>query len=117
MIKKRTADQPVPQKILKINDSVNEIPTNTTMPADYGFIGKTEGCIKIMSWNVASLPAAMKKGFTPYVSAEDADIICLQETKINKKPDNCGVDFKVWKWRYFAFCNDPTKKGYGSAKC
>jgi exodeoxyribonuclease-3 len=36
---------------------------------------------KILSWNVAGLRAAHKKGFLEWLRKEDPDILCLQETK------------------------------------
>ncbi|XP_037079963.1 exodeoxyribonuclease-like isoform X2 [Pollicipes pollicipes] len=39
---------------------------------------------KIVSWNVAGLRACAKKGLFKYISTEDPDIICLQETKCSK---------------------------------
>ena len=37
---------------------------------------------KMISWNVNGLRACMKKGFQEYFEAADADIFCLQETKM-----------------------------------
>jgi exodeoxyribonuclease-3 len=37
--------------------------------------------MKIISWNVNGLRAALKKGFTDFVLKENPDILCLQETK------------------------------------
>ena len=41
--------------------------------------------MKIISWNVNGIRAALKKGFTDFVSKEDPDIICVQETKAEKE--------------------------------
>ncbi|MDP4102374.1 MAG: endonuclease/exonuclease/phosphatase family protein, partial [Bacillota bacterium] len=39
--------------------------------------------MKLISWNVNGLRAVMRKmDFLSYLKEEDADIICLQETKI-----------------------------------
>lgn len=39
--------------------------------------------MKLISWNVNGLRAVMRKmDFFSYLKEEDADIICLQETKI-----------------------------------
>ena len=40
--------------------------------------------MKMISWNVNGLRAVLKKGFCESVAALDADIICLQETKLQK---------------------------------
>ena len=37
--------------------------------------------MKLVSWNVNGLRAALGKGFLDYVAGEDPDVICLQETK------------------------------------
>ena len=39
---------------------------------------------KMISWNVNGLRACMKKGFQEYFEAADADIFCLQETKLQQ---------------------------------
>jgi len=41
--------------------------------------------LKICSWNVAGLRAALKKDALKYINEQDADIVCLQETKIVEK--------------------------------
>ena len=38
--------------------------------------------MKIISWNVNGLRACVKKGFEESMLALDADVICLQETKL-----------------------------------
>ncbi|ORZ21536.1 Endonuclease/exonuclease/phosphatase [Absidia repens] len=70
---------------------------------------QVDGCITIASYNVASLNACIKKGFHSYVQAEGADILCVQETKVNA-PLSTAVDDKIYKYRYWAF---EEKKGYG----
>lgn len=37
--------------------------------------------MKIISWNVNGIRAVEKKGFFPFIEAEQPDILCLQETK------------------------------------
>jgi len=52
--------------------------------------------MKIISWNVNGIRAVVKKDFWSWFNNENADIVCLQETKANKeqvdslvqKPDN-----------------------------
>lgn len=41
--------------------------------------------MKLISWNVNGLRAAMEKGFMDSFRALDADVFCLQETKV--QPD------------------------------
>ncbi|GAB5592792.1 hypothetical protein Unana1_07692 [Umbelopsis nana] len=84
------------------------LPTNTTMPDTYDFLPAPPGGVKLASYNVSSLKSAMRKGYSGYVTAENADVLCLQETKVNEPmPD--AVDDKVYKYRYWAY---EEKKGY-----
>ena len=46
--------------------------------------------MKLISWNVNGIRAALKKGFMDYVQAEEPDILCLQETKA--QPDQVELD-------------------------
>ena len=38
--------------------------------------------MKLISWNVNGIRAAWKKGLPEFVAAENPDVLCLQETKI-----------------------------------
>lgn len=38
--------------------------------------------MKLISWNVNGIRAAMKKGFLDFAKAEDPDVLCVQETKM-----------------------------------
>jgi exodeoxyribonuclease-3 len=40
--------------------------------------------MKIISWNVNGLRAILKKGLLPQIQHWNADLVCLQETKINR---------------------------------
>ncbi|KAI9146140.1 Endonuclease/exonuclease/phosphatase [Paraphysoderma sedebokerense] len=86
------------------------------MPLSYDFLQKyktTPGQLKIVSWNVNSLNASLKKGFKFYVEAENPDILCLQETKLND-PMHGLFSKGLYPWQYFTHSQD--KKGYsGSA--
>lgn len=84
------------------------VPTNTKMPDDLKYPKTPKGAIKLASFNVSGLNASLKKGFKQYIEAEDADIVCLQETKVNV-PLSGAVDDKVYKYRYWAHHD---KKGY-----
>lgn len=88
------------------------LPNNMVFPTKFDIPPKPENAIKIASYNVASLPACIKKGFNTYIDAEDADIICIQETKVNQ-PISTAVNDKVYKYRYWSF---DEKKGYGKRK-
>ncbi|KAJ3111816.1 hypothetical protein HDU96_005328 [Phlyctochytrium bullatum] len=61
-------------------------PTNTKIPDNLVFPPLDPGMVKIATWNIVSVQSSMKKGLLDYILAEDADILCLCETK-NEKPD------------------------------
>ncbi len=62
--------------------------------------------MKIISWNVNGIRAALKKDFLGFVAQVDADILCLQETKA--RPEQ--VDLKLP--RRHMFWNSAERKGY-----
>ena len=62
--------------------------------------------MKLVSWNVNGLRACMGKGFLDSVEALDADILCLQETKL--QPDQIQLELPGYR----LFWNSAEKKGY-----
>ncbi len=62
--------------------------------------------MKIVSWNVNGLRACYGKGFADFFKAADADIFCIQETKLQRG------DFEFEQPDYFDYWNDAEKKGY-----
>ena len=40
--------------------------------------------MKLISWNVNGLRACVKKGFEDFFKETDADIFCVQETKLQE---------------------------------
>ena len=62
--------------------------------------------MKFISWNVNGLRACVTKGFTESFAALDADIFCLQETKL--QPGQLELDLPG----YEQFWNSADKKGY-----
>ncbi len=62
--------------------------------------------MKLISWNVNGLRACLNKGFTDFFEAEDADIFCLQETKM--QPEQVEIAFQG----YHQYFNSAVKKGY-----
>lgn len=62
--------------------------------------------MKFVSWNVNGLRACVTKGFQASFDALDADIFCLQETKL--QPDQ----IKLTLPGYQQFWNSAEKKGY-----
>ena len=63
--------------------------------------------MKLISWNVNGLRAALRKNFVDYLAEEQPDILCLQETR-------AGLDDveKVWPNAYTTYWNTAQKKGY-----
>lgn len=64
---------------------------------------------KIVSYNVNGIRAAMKKGFLEWITAIDADIICIQETKAQ------GDQIPVMEFEaagYSTYTYSAVKKGY-----
>ncbi len=62
--------------------------------------------MKLISWNVNGVRAALKKGLLDFLAKENADIVCLQETKAH--PDDVE---EAWP-EYEAHWNWAEKKGY-----
>ena len=62
--------------------------------------------MKLVSWNVNGLRSCLGKGFLDYVAAENPDVICLQETKL--QPEQALFDLEG----YHRFFNSADKKGY-----
>lgn len=62
--------------------------------------------MKFVSWNVNGLRACVTKGFQASFDALDADIFCLQETKL--QPDQIELTLPG----YQQFWNSAEKKGY-----
>ena len=62
--------------------------------------------MKLISWNVNGLRACASKGFFDFFQEIDADVVCLQETKM--QPEQAEFDFAG----YHAYWNSAVKKGY-----
>ena len=62
--------------------------------------------MKLISWNVNGLRAAMGKGFQEAFSALDADVFCLQETKLQSGQIELDLPGYRQYWNY------AEKKGY-----
>ena len=73
--------------------------------------------MKLISWNVNGIRACMKKGFEDFFKNIDADIFCIQETKmqVNSKKNNDDIleiiNAPVFN-NYFKYWNSAEKKGY-----
>ena len=62
--------------------------------------------MKLISWNVNGLRACVKKGFTEYFNDTDADIFCIQETKLQEGQIEFAPE------GYHCYWNYADKKGY-----
>jgi len=65
--------------------------------------------MRIISYNVNGIRAAMKKGFIDWVATNPADVICLQETKANQEDVDVSA---IEKMGYQTFWYSAQKKGY-----
>ncbi|MBE6089509.1 MULTISPECIES: exodeoxyribonuclease III [Clostridium] len=61
---------------------------------------------KLISWNVNGLRACVKKGFLEYFKEIDADIFCIQESKLQEGQIDLELDGYTSYWNY------AEKKGY-----
>ncbi len=62
--------------------------------------------MKLISWNVNGLRACMNKGFEDFLRAADADIFCVQETKMQREQAEFVFE------GYEEYWNSAEKKGY-----
>jgi exodeoxyribonuclease-3 len=63
--------------------------------------------IKLVSWNVNGIRACVTKGFNDYFKETDADIFCLQETKLQ----DGQISMELGE-EYSQYWNHAIKKGY-----
>ena len=61
---------------------------------------------KMISWNVNGLRACVTKGFLDYFRAADADVFCVQETKLQEGQIELPLEGYHQYWNY------AQKKGY-----
>lgn len=66
--------------------------------------------MKLISWNVNGLRAAITKGFEQFYKLIDADIFCIQETKMQENQLTQDIN-NLFKDRY-VYWNSAEKKGY-----
>ena len=62
--------------------------------------------MKLISWNVNGIRACLNKGFMDFFKEIDADIFCIQETKMQEGQANISVD------GYYNYMSSADKKGY-----
>ena len=61
---------------------------------------------KLISWNVNGLRACVKKGFVEYLKEVNADIFCIQESKLQEGQIDLDLE------GYYSYWNYAEKKGY-----
>ena len=62
--------------------------------------------MKLISWNVNGLRACVQKGFLDFFHDSDADIFCIQETKLQEGQIDLKMEGYEQYWNY------AKKKGY-----
>ncbi|MDD6032607.1 MAG: endonuclease/exonuclease/phosphatase family protein, partial [Oscillospiraceae bacterium] len=62
--------------------------------------------MKLISWNVNGLRACLGKGFMDFFNQADADVVCLQETKMQEGQAVLELPGYIQYW------NSAMKKGY-----
>lgn len=62
--------------------------------------------MKLVSWNVNGIRACVKKGFLDFFKEVDADLFCIQETKLQEGQIELDLDGYKQYWNY------ALKKGY-----
>jgi len=62
--------------------------------------------MKLVSWNVNGLRAAVRKGFLDYFKEVNADIFCVQEIKLQEGQIDLPIE------GYYQYWNYAVKKGY-----
>jgi exodeoxyribonuclease-3 len=64
--------------------------------------------MKLISWNVNGIRAVIAKNFAEFVTTENPDILCLQETKA--RPDQVELPLEMGGYR--SYWNSAEKPGY-----
>lgn len=65
--------------------------------------------MRLLSWNVNGIRAAVRTGFWPWLAAEAPDVLCLQETRIHS--DQLDGDLLLPPG-YYALWHSAERKGY-----
>ena len=62
--------------------------------------------MRLISWNVNGLRACINKGFMEFFKKKNADIFCIQETKMQEGQAEINLE------GYHQYWNSADKKGY-----
>ncbi len=65
--------------------------------------------MKLISWNVNGVRAAVKKGFLDWLESESPDILCIQESKAHKEQLSSEI---LEDHGYYNYWHSGVKKGY-----
>jgi exodeoxyribonuclease-3 len=70
---------------------------------------RSDGLFRVISLNANGIRAAARKGFFDWMAAQDADVVCIQETKaqVHQLTDECFSPAG-----YHCYYEDAEKKGY-----
>ena len=63
--------------------------------------------MKLISWNVNGIRACITKGFNDFFNEINADVFCIQETKLQENQAD-AIQFEG----YYRYINCAVKKGY-----
>ena len=66
--------------------------------------------MELISWNVNGLRAVINKGFKDFFNNIDADVFCIQETKMQEEQIDNNIN-EIFK-EYNTYWNSAEKKGY-----
>ena len=77
---------------------------------DQGRFVLEEEKVKLVSWNVNGLRAVINKGFEKFFKEINADIFCIQETKMQEEQIDESIK-QIFK-EYNSYWNSAEKKGY-----
>lgn len=62
--------------------------------------------MKLVSWNVNGIRACVKKGFFDFLSEENPDVMCIQETKMQEGQEEFNAE------GYYQYWHSAERKGY-----
>ena len=62
--------------------------------------------MKLISWNVNGIRACVQKGFLDFFKDIDADVFCIQESKLQEGQINLDLE------GYYQYWNYAERKGY-----
>ena len=65
--------------------------------------------MKLISWNVNGIRAATKKGFLDYLTQEEPDILCIQESKAHKEQLSTEI---LNDHGYYTYWHSGVRRGY-----